>query len=104
MFEKEKRFDLPKTIDEAADLLIGDLTANDRNVLGRLTESDFLHVYNGVAKYIIEEFRLWDGNDELLDACLPAMATDTDTSDPAKIILRRVWNKLRDSAGVMIIH
>ena len=103
MYEKSNMPSLPQTVDEVADLLIADLPPKEMVTLSRMSENDFLRLYNSVAQYVLDEFRVWTGNDELLESCLARVSDNEDMTDPAMIILRRVWQKLNDFPEILII-
>ena len=103
MYDKSNMPSLPQTVDEVADLLIADLPPKEMATLSRMSEKDFLRFYNSVAQYVLDEFRVWTGNDDLLESCLEKVSGSDDTTDPAMIILRRVWQKLNDFPEILII-
>jgi hypothetical protein len=103
MYDRELRYDIPRTVEDVVELLISDLLTNHREALTGMSENDFDTLYQAVAPYILHEFRLWTGNNELLNACLAATDADGPETDPAMIILRRVKQALREHHGVLII-
>lgn len=103
MYEKVTRYDIPKTVDEVADLLISDLLVYHREALALMTESQFDQLYQTVAPYILDEFRLWTGNEALLQSCLTETDPEDPETDPAVIILRKVKSELREHHGILII-
>jgi hypothetical protein len=106
MFEKPNMRDLPRTVDEVADLLIGDLPAREMMTLSHLNREEFVKLYESVASYILDEFKIWTGNQALLESCMEQLAEAPDSrrlSDPALVILRRVWEKLRTTDDIVII-
>jgi len=103
MHEKSNMPSLPQTVDEVADLLISDLPPNEMARLSRMDENDFLSFYDSVAQYVLDEFMVWTGNDDLLESCLAKVVDSNDATDPAMIILRRVWQKLNDFPEILII-
>ena len=102
MYEKP-HYSLPRSVDEVADLLISDLPPQQMATLSDMTESDFVRLYDSVANYVLEEFKVWTGNDELLESCLNEVSEDNQSTDPAMIILRRVWQKLHSFPEILII-
>jgi hypothetical protein len=94
---------LPRTVDEVADLLIADLPLADRATLSRLDDHDFGRLHQTVAGYIINEFKLWNGNDELLASCMAVVERGGKSSDPSMVILERVRSRLRDYAEVFVV-
>ena len=103
MYEKTNQQSLPKTVDEVADLLISDLPPREMATLSGMTENDFVHLYESVAQYVLEEFKVWTGNVELLDSCMGLVLEGQQTTEPAMVILRRVWQKLNDFPEILIV-
>lgn len=92
---------IPKTVNEAAELLLSDLLMQHLHTLSNMTDEDFNMLCDKVAPFLIEEFKLWEGNTELLDSCFSR--TDIDETDPARIILTRVKQILQDFSGFLVI-
>jgi len=103
MYERTKKRHLPKTVDEAADLLIGDLMTGDVEALSRIDDTDFYLLYRDVAAYILDEFQIWTANSDLLRSCFEHAQGPDGPVDPALVILKRVRQKLALSEGVVII-
>ena len=103
MFEKYNTNSLPRTVDEVADLLISDLPPREMTTLAVMTENEFVHLYEHVAQYVLDEFRVWTGNVELLESCMDHVTEKHQATEPAMIILRRVWQKLNELPEILII-
>ena len=103
MFEKYNTNSLPRTVDEVADLLISDLPPREMTTLSVMSENEFVHLYESVAQYVLDEFKVWTGNVELLDSCMDHASEKHQATEPAMIILRRVWQKLNDLPEILII-
>lgn len=103
MYEYPDMKPLPRTVDEVADLLISDLPPTEMATLSNMDEGEFLHLYNSVANYLLDEFKIWTGNSALLASCMERVDTGNRATDPAMIILRRVWQKLAEFPEVVII-
>ena len=101
MYAKKSRYRLPNNVDEAAELLVSDMLIQHLQALSRMTDSDFELLCEKVTPYLIEEFRLWQGNDELLESCCRHI--DDDVHDPARVILNRVKQILQDFHGFVVI-
>lgn len=98
---QQKRHKLPTSVDEAAEILLSDLLMQHLQALSNMTETDFEALCDRVAPYLIDEFKVWQGNHKLLDSCFTkAGAQDT---DPARIILNRVKQMLHDFHGFLVI-
>lgn len=103
MFGPPNPVGLPQTIDQAADMLISDLLTDHVEAMSSLSNDEFESLYQGVAPYLIDEFRLWSGNDTLLAACMEACCIYNESPDPARIILKRVVERIGDTEGIIII-
>jgi hypothetical protein len=101
MISGRKRPNMPRTVDEAAELLISDLLIQHLKAFSKMSEDDFDLMCEKVTPYLLEEFQLWQGNDLLLESCLATEETEFD--DPARIILESVKRKLRDLSGFLVI-
>lgn len=59
----------PKTVEEAVDLLIKDLSLKDRTTIANMAEIELSTLYLNLGKYIQNEFGIWSGNRELIQSC-----------------------------------
>lgn len=100
MIEKKTDQQTPRTVDEAAQLILSDLLVQQLQALSQMAQCDFELLCERVAPYLIDEFKLWQGNDALLDSCF---ARNPNESDPARIILNRVKEILSDFHGFLVI-
>lgn len=101
MINRNTRYKLPENVDEAAELLLSDLLMQHLRTLSNMTEEDFEHLCDRVSPYLAEEFKLWQGNEPLLDSCYANI--DCEENDPARIILNRVKQILHDFNGYLVI-
>jgi hypothetical protein len=100
MIEKNTDRQTPRTVEEAAQLLLSDLLIQHLQVLSQMSNSEFEALCDHVTPYLIDEFRLWQGNDALLNSCL---SQDAEEADPARIILNKVKEILCDFHGFLVI-
>jgi hypothetical protein len=100
MIGKNTDLQAPRTVDEAAQMLLSDLLIQHLQSLAQMAEVDFDVLCERVTPYLIDEFKLWQGNDALLDSCF---TRDSDEADPARIILNRVKEILRNFHGFLVI-
>jgi hypothetical protein len=82
---------------------MSDLLTDHIEAMAGLSEEEFESLYQGVAPYLIDEFRLWSGNNDLLAACMEACQAQGVSPDPARIILKRVIERIGDTEGIIII-
>ena len=96
--------DLPVTIDEAVGMLLDDLPLLDRTRLGAMTDEELNLINEAVGLQIASEFRLWGGNDALLNDCLTAMdKNDEHDVDPTMVIVRAMWKKLQETHVLRLV-
>lgn len=92
---------LPENVNEAAELLLSDLLIQHLQTLHQMSVEDFDQLCDRVSPYLVEEFELWQGNNQLLDSCFSDVKGDE--ADPARIILNRVKQLLQDFQGFLVI-
>jgi hypothetical protein len=100
MIDRDTDRQTPQTVEEAAQLLLSDLLTQHLQVLSQMSKNEFEALCDSVTPYLIDEFRLWQGNDALLNSCL---SHDTEETDPARIILNKVKEILCDFHGFLVI-
>lgn len=89
-------FLVPKSVDEAVDVLLQRLTQNARNQISEFDEDDLPILSMKIGTYIRNEFKLWSDNDELLFDCCRIAGVDGIHPDSASgLIIRRLWEFLR---------
>lgn len=103
MFKKSSRYQTPTSVDEAAEVLIADLLTYHLETLATLNTKEFDQLYAAICPYMVDEFKLWSGNDLLLSSCLAEAGDDIEHFDPAKIVLQKIKSKLMDTYGIIII-
>lgn len=101
MFNKKVNYRLPKSVDEAAELLLSDLLLQHLQTLVQMSENDYDRLCDKLAPYLLEEFRIWQGNNDLLDSCYNCC--DDETVDPTRIILDRIKKMIQDFDRFLII-
>lgn len=86
-----------ETVEEVVDLLYKDLTLRDRVVMSQLTEQELdSGVYLVLAKIIRKEFGLYNQNLTLINSCRKYLGTTYDSyEDPAMVIIKELWKKVR---------
>lgn len=89
--------DRPATVEDVVDLLYNDLSLKDRTTMAGLSETEVSsQVYLAMAKIIRKEFGLYDGNSVLLRSCCSYLGEKYDRyEDPAMVIVKELWDKVR---------
>jgi hypothetical protein len=100
MIERNIDRQTPRTVEEAAQLLLSDLLIQHLQTLSQLSKGEFEELCARVTPYLIEEFGLWQGNDALLNSCFNQ---DSSEDDPARIILNKVKDIMCNFHGFLVI-
>ncbi|MGD9210053.1 MAG: hypothetical protein PVI90_04725 [Desulfobacteraceae bacterium] len=102
MIERVQRFKLPRTLDEAAKVLISDLTPQQTALIAKMDDAQFDYLCEEVLPYLQDDFYLWRGNDQLLISCFKNVDYETST-DPMRIIMNYMRSILQSHTDIMII-
>jgi len=88
----------PKTIDDAVNILLSILDKETMETFAGRSAKELKH-YNCTAGVLIrKEFKLTDGNDELIESCRKfAGIFDLDAKGASFIILKALWESLRQT-------
>ena len=96
---------LPATIDEVVALILEDLPLRDRTLMSRMEASDLWQINNAMGNYILQEFRIWSGNQNLLRACIEASQADEGgTFGPSMVIIRHIWERLKRQHALRLVR
>jgi hypothetical protein len=101
MLDKKERNRKPRTVNEAAELLLSDLLVQHLQALSRMSEKEFSMLCDHVTPYLIDEFQIWQGNNDLIESCY--RQSKVESEDPARIILNRVKDLLNNFSGYLVI-
>jgi len=83
----------PRTVEEAVNRLIQEMSEEDRETLKNTPEKDLIMYHFSLGMWVRNEFGLWQGNEELLKSCAtkePFIHPD----DASSIIIEELWKKL----------
>ncbi len=96
---------LPRSVKEVVDILYSDLSLRDKVILASMSENDLeTSVYLALAKTIRREFGLYSGNHELLASCSSFLGNGYDKfEDPAMVIVKELWHKIRKTHRLQVI-
>jgi hypothetical protein len=101
MIDRYPKFTLPVTVDEAAEVLISDLTTQQMAAMVQMNDQEFDLLCDQLVPYLQHDFRLWTGNERLLFDCFERDGNDTST-DPLRIIMNCMRSKLQMLSDVII--
>ena len=96
----------PTNVIEVVELLYSDMSLRDKTIMADLSEHELdISVYLETAKIIRKEFGLYSGNGELLHSCQSYMGREYDEfEDPAMIIVKELWRKVRKKHRLRLVH
>ena len=86
----------PKTIEDALELLLSILDNETKMMFGSRSEKDIKHYHCTAGVLIRKQFRLTEGNDELIESCRKFSGQyDLDGKGASIVILEELWKTLR---------
>ena len=94
----------PITIDEAVDLLIKELSFGDRTIIANMQEEDLANLDVVFGMRIKVEFKLGNGNKDLLESC--RYESGQPTADPelaTAIIIKCLWKTIQDTPVLRVL-
>ena len=97
--------DNPNTVDQVVDELIEDLTLAERVGTADLDENEFrvLELTMGkLIRYRLERKDV-DVNKELMKDCIAKSGKSLDKVDAATVILKEIWNRLRQTHRLRVV-
>lgn len=88
--------DPPKTVEDAVDFLLRLLDRETMEIFARRSKEDLKYYHCTAGVLIRKEFRLIDGNPELLNSCRKfTNDSDLDGKGASIVILEELWKSLR---------
>lgn len=101
MIDRYPDYFLPSTVEEAVNILVSDLTTQQMAAMGQMTDEEFDWLCDDLVPHLQHDFRLWAGNERLLNSCFEHVAHLTST-DPMRIIMEALRCRVRSLEGVFI--
>jgi len=96
---------LPKTINEAVDLLISELPLKDKVVVANMSIGELGSLNITLGRYVRDSFGLWTGNLPLAESCREhAKDKDLQVENVSIVILQALWERLRLSHRLRIVR
>ena len=73
-------------------------------ILANMKEIDLISLHPTLGVYILDNFGLWSGNEELMESCRSLMGDEKIHEDNAsQLIISKLWEKLRESHLLRVI-
>ena len=103
--DEEHPNDMPKTVDEAAQEIIGDMDLRNKAALASLTEDELIPIQLSLGMYIKEKLKIWSVNTELEKSCIQACREEgLEESNPAMMIVKIIWERLKKTHKLRIVE
>jgi hypothetical protein len=95
----------PKTVDQAVETLLSDLSLKTRVYIANLAQEDLYLIHISLRSHIGQELGLWSGNKDLIESCRIVSGSSKLRADhcPA-IILEALWRKLRETQRLRVVE
>jgi hypothetical protein len=95
---------LPQTVDQAVEKIISELSLRDKASIAKIKEEELESLQSTLGHYIRNAFRLWSGNLSLKESCRSVSGeNELDEDDASAVIIRAVWNQLRETCGIRVV-
>jgi len=94
----------PKTVHEAVCRLAAGLPLKDRTAIANMTEGELGTLHVRLGDYIRNTFGLGPGNEELMASCrFVSKKAIGDEAEATQVIIRALWDKLRETHKLRVI-
>jgi putative molybdenum carrier protein/uncharacterized protein DUF6794 len=101
----ERRYPLPKNVDEAVERLFSQMTLKDKSKIARMNNRDLKTLDHSLGRYIADNFGLWEDNDALISSCGFILGKGSIEEEEAiSLIIRKLWEKLQSSHGLRVVR
>ena len=101
MIDRPFKYELPATVDEAAEVLLSDLTTQQMITMAAMSDQEFDLLFGQLVPHLQHDFRLWTGNNRLLIDCFKNVGEHT-SADPMRIIMERLRSTVQMLNDVII--
>jgi len=102
-YERKKSSNLHKTIDEAVETLIAEMSLKDKTFVANMAEADLIGLYFSLGLYIRNRF-LYPRNDKLLESCRYVTQDKyLHWDQAAMVIIKELWKRLREKHKLRIV-
>jgi hypothetical protein len=96
---------IPKTVDDAVERLISDLSLNDKAYIARLERDELYPLHITFESRINQDFGMLAGNRDLLGSCrLVSGNHNFRPEDGVDLIVEALWRRLRKTHAMRLIR
>ena len=100
----EKLAEPPKTVNEAVDIITLEMALKDKVTLANMTYGELEGLNPNLGAYIKNMFRLWSGNDELMESCrLVTKNKQLNEEGACFAIIEALWKALRETHKIRVV-
>ena len=102
-YDRKKSSNLPKTLDEAVQRLIDEMSLKDKTFIANMAEADLIGLHFSLGLYIRNRF-LYPRNEKLLESCR-SVSKDKylHWDQAAMVIIKVLWKRLREIHKLRIV-
>jgi hypothetical protein len=101
---KARPENLPGTVAEAVEALLSRLSLKDKTAIANMKTHEIPTLYPTLGAFIRKEFGLSTGNEELARSCrFVAKSRKLQPEEAARVIIRRVWNTLKETHSLRVL-
>jgi len=95
---------LPRTVDEAVERLIRDLSLKDKTNISNMTENELMTLEFTLGAYISNEFGIYTGNQKWrFSSKFLSNDVHLDPDDVSPLIIKELWKRLRESHRLRVV-
>jgi hypothetical protein len=95
---------LPKTVEEAVERVISELSLRDKAHIAKMREKDLDSLQPSLGHYVRNAFGLWSGNSALMESCRFVLGVSKLNEDDASaVIIKLVWKQLRETHRMRVV-
>ncbi len=103
--DQEHPNDMPQTVYEAVEDILGDMDLSNKVALANLSEEDLIPLQLSLGLYIKEKLKIWSVNKALEQSCIEACKDEGfDKSNPVAVIITKIWKKLRETHKLRVVE
>ena len=94
----------PQTVGEAVEKLIAQLPLKQKTTIANMAESELIKLNANLARYILDKFGLWSGNQNLVESCQKQADYPLhNEDDAAAVVVKELWRRLKETHKLRII-
>ncbi|MBW2367218.1 MAG: putative molybdenum carrier protein [Deltaproteobacteria bacterium] len=93
----------PRTVEEAVNRTIYDMSLKDKVAVANMTEKDLIILEGILVFYVSMLLEEWTVNEELLGSCRSSTGNDLDAAEASALILEEIWKELKVTHKLKVV-